>query len=267
MKLAFCIALKNRSNIEVEYEDSTPFLKHAQGKIVDSPYPAHPLRTKDGRIVLTLLPHMLTSLVSLKKPEDDWTVIVSDFGSTDCDINNLMDIILANSGIDWHVYKETEWPYFDRGGGLKKAAEIAETKFNADAVFFLDADLIFYSRQFIDECYAALINGLFYYPIFFAFADPKHERGFWRDTSYGNFAARVQDYKGTAGWKHNISWGWEDRDLADSIPQEKKYRLEMPGFCHQWHPMKWDFRVSEYPVKDYLFKDAAVSELPKLSRS
>lgn len=266
MKLAFCIALKNRSNLEVEYEDSTPFLKHAEGKIVDSPYPAHPLRTKDDRIILNLLPHMLTSLVKIKKPEDDWIIIITDFGSTDCDVAKMMDEILTTE-IPWYLYKETEWPYFDRGGGLKKAAEIAETKFNADAVFFLDADLIFYSHQFIDECYAALTNELFYYPIFFAFADPKHERGFWRDTSYGNFAARVQDYKGTAGWKHNISWGWEDRDLADSIPQEKKYRLEMPGFCHQWHPMKWDFRVSEYPVKEYLFKDAAVSELPKLSRS
>jgi glycosyltransferase involved in cell wall biosynthesis len=266
MKLAFCIALKNRSYLEVEYEDSTPFLKHAEGKIVDSPYPPHPMRTKEDRIVLTLLPHMLTSLVKIKKPEDDWVVIVSDFGSTDVEVHRMMDEILSQGeGIDWYLYREKEWPYFDRGGGLKKAAEIAETKYNADAVFFLDADLIFYSRQFIDECYNALSKGLFYYPIFFAFADPKHERGFWRDTSYGNFAARIEDYKKTAGWKHNISWGWEDRDLDDSIPTDKKYRIEMPGFCHQWHPMKWDFRVSEYPVKQYLFKDAAVAELPKLS--
>jgi len=26
--------------------------------------------------------------------------------------------------------------------------------------------------------------------------------------------------------------------------------------------MQWDFRVKEYPVKTYLFKDAAVKELP-----
>ena len=269
MKLAFCISLKNRCWNEVEYEDSTPFLKHAEGKIVDSPYPKPPLKTNGDKLVLHLFPRMLQSLVDIKKPEDDWVIVVTDFESTDHDVGRMMDEILgsSNSGIDWYLYKEKEWPYFDRGGGLKKAAEIAETEYKADALFFIDADLVFYSHQFIDECYAALTNGLFYYPIFFAFADPKHERGFWRDTSYGNFAARVEDYKKTAGWKHNISWGWEDRDLADSIPQEKKYRMEMPGFCHQWHPMKWDFRVSEYPVKEYIFKDAAVSELPKLSRS
>ena len=266
MKLAFCISLKNRSRLEVEYEDSTPFLKHAEGKIVPSPYPPHPMKTKDDKIVLTLLPHMLTSLVKLKKPEDDWVVIVTDFGSTDVEVHRMMDEILSQGhGIDWYLYREKEWPYFDRGGGLKKAAEIAETKYNADAVFFLDADLIFYSRQFIDECYAALEKHMFYYPIFFAFADPKHERGFWRDTSYGNFAARVEDYKKTAGWKHNISWGWEDRALADSIPLEQKARFEVQGFCHQWHPMKWDFRVSEYPVKEYLFRGAAVKELPQFS--
>jgi glycosyltransferase involved in cell wall biosynthesis len=266
MKLAFCIALKNRSYLEVDYEDSTPYLKHAQGKIVESPYPKDELLVKNetNKIVLTLLPKMLKSLLKQKKPEDDWVIIITDFQSTDTNVHTLMNETLGDK-IAWHLHVEKEWPYFDRGGGLKKAAEIAETNYNADAVFFLDADLIFYSRDFIEECYGALQNGLFYYPIFFAFADPKHERGFWRDTSYGNFAARIEDYKKTAGWKHNISWGWEDRDLADSIPNEKKYRMEMPGFCHQWHPMKWDFRVSEYPVKEYIFKDAAVAELPKLS--
>jgi glycosyltransferase involved in cell wall biosynthesis len=264
MKLAFCIALKNRSSLEVEYEDSTPYLKHAEGKIVDSPYPLNDLKLKGDKIVLTLLPKMLESLLALKTPEDDWVVIITDFGSTDANVQQVLGDTLGDK-IPWYIYTEKEWPYFDRGGGLKKAAEIAETKYNADSVFFLDADLIFYTRDFIDECYGALQNGLFYYPIFFAFADPKHQRGFWRDTSYGNFAARVDDYKRTAGWKHNISWGWEDRDLADSIPNDKKYRIEMPGFCHQWHPMKWDFRVSEYPVKEYIFKNAAVAELPKLS--
>ncbi len=264
MKLAFCIALKNRTYLEVEYEDSTPFLKHAEGKIVKSPYPMNDIKIKEDKIVLTLLPKMLESLVKQKKAEDDWVVVITDFQSTDADVHQVVSDTLGDK-IPWHIHTEKEWPWFDRGGGLKKAAEIAETQYKADAVFFLDADLIFYTRDFIEECYGALQNHLFYYPIFFAFADPRHEQGFWRDTSYGNFAARVEDYKKTAGWKHNISWGWEDRDLADSIPNSQKYRIEMPGFCHQWHPMKWDFRVSEYPVKEYIFKNAAVAELPKLS--
>ncbi len=266
MKLAFCIALKNRTYLEVEYEDSTPFLKHAEGKIGQTSYPLNELKMNGDKIVLTLLPKMLSSLIALKKPEDDWVVVITDFQSTDADVHQVLTETLGDK-IPWHIHTEKEWPYFDRGGGLKKAAEIAETEYKADAVFFMDADLIFYDRDFIEKCYFALENHWFYYPIFYAFADPKHERGFWRETSWGNFAARIEDYKNTKGWKHNISWGWEDRDLADSIPNAKKYRILMPGFCHQWHPMKWDFRVSEYPVKEYIFKDAAVAELPKLSRS
>lgn len=265
MRLAFCITIKNRTCCKVEYEDSTPFLKHAEGKIGSSPYPLNELEVEGETLVLRLFPKMIRSLVALKKPEDDWCIVVTDFQSTDGDVKQILEEEVGTK-VPWTYHNVTEWPYFDRGGGLKKAAEIAESEHKADAVFFLDADLIFYDRAFIDLCYQALDKHLFYYPIFYAFADPKHERGFWRDTSFGNFAARLIEYKKTAGWLHNISWGWEDRALADSIPLEQKARMTVNGFCHQWHPMKWDFRVSEYPVKEYLFKGAAVSNLPDPSR-
>lgn len=265
MRLAFCITVKNRSRCKVDYEDSTPFLQHAAGKIEPSPYPTHTVELEDGKLVLPLLPKMLRSLVALKRPEDDWVIVVTDFQSTDA---NVAEVLYTEVGekVPWTVHRITDWPWFDRGGGLKKAAEIAETKYNADAVFFMDADLEFKSREIVDWCYTVLEKKLFFYPIFFAFADPLHERGFWRDTSYGNFAGLLSEYKKTAGWMHNISWGWEDRALADSIATDYKARMNVPGFCHQWHPMQWDFRVSEYPVKDYLFKQAAVSQLPEASQ-
>jgi len=264
MRLAFCITIKNRSFLTVDYEDSTPYLKHAEGKITPSPYPPNQILTHGDKLILTLFPKMIRSLVKLKKPEDDWVIVVTDFQSTDADVGQVLKEEVGST-IPYLLHKVTDYPFFDRGGGLKKAAELAESQFQADAVFFLDADLEFYSRHFIDVCYEALEKRLFYYPIFYAFADPRHERGFWRDTSFGNFAARLEDYKKTAGWLHNISWGWEDRALSDSIPIERKARFEVQGFCHQWHPMKWDFRVSEYPVKEYLFRGAAVKELPTFS--
>jgi hypothetical protein len=265
MRLCFCITIKNRSNVLVDYEDSTPFLKHVEGQIIPSPYPKLGVLTQEYKIVLPLLPRLLRSLVALKQPTDDWCVVVTDFQSTDANVRSVLETELG-SRLPWILHTVTEWPYFDRGGGLKKAAEIAETQLQADAVFFCDADLVFFDRAFIDECYATVSAHKFYYPIFFAFADPLHEQGFWRETSFGNFGALVADYKTTAGWMHNISWGWEDRALADSIPDERKVRTKPNGFCHQWHPMKWDFRVSEYPVKEYLFKNAAVTELPSLSK-
>jgi len=39
----------------------------------------------------------------------------------------------------------------------------------------------------------------------------------------------------------------------------------VPGFFHQWHPFQWEFRVKEYPVKDYIFKGAAVKTLDNVN--
>lgn len=261
MRLAICVAIKNRSCIIVDPEDSLTFLKHVQNKIVDCPMlKQQPTTTTDGKIVLPLMPKMLRSFAALKTEVDDWVVVVVDYKSTDVNIREMMEEELGDK-IPWHLEVVEDYPYFDRGGGLAKAAEIAESKFHADALFFCDADLMFTSRDVFDQAIQSLKQGQFYYPIFFSFALADHSKGLWRDTSYGNFACRLEDYKKTDGWLHNISWGWEDRALADSIPNEKKDRKEVPGFFHQWHPIQWDFRVKEYPVKQYIFKAAAQKEL------
>ena len=266
MRLAFCVSLKNRSFVKVDPEDSLQYIKHFIDKITPTPpeYLQEPVEIDEKqKIVLHLFPKMIRSLLKQKRPEDDWILIVSDFGSTDVNVKEMLEKEIGTQ-MSFHLHLETTWPYFDRGGGLKIAAKIAEETYHSDAVFFCDADLIFYERAIIDECYKALEKSMFFYPIFYAFSDASHANGFWRDTSFGNFAGLITEYKKTAGWKHNVSWGWEDRDLADSITQEKKVRLQVPGFCHQWHPMVWEFRVAEYPIKEYIFKRAAVATLPSL---
>ena len=262
MRLAFCISLKNRCRNEVDPEDSHQYIKPFLDKLIMSPYPMNNFERNEDKIILTLFPKMVRSLIEQKKATDDWVLVVTDFGSTDVNVQEMLEKIIGDV-MPFHVHTETNWKFFDRGGGLKTAAKIAEEKFQADSVFFCDADLIFHERDVFDECYRALENDKFFYPVFFAFADTLHLNGFWRDTSFGNFAGTLSNYKKTAGWKHNISWGWEDRALADSIPQEQKVRKQVNGFCHQWHPMVWEFRVAEYPVKEYLFKKAAVSTLPQ----
>ena len=261
MRLAICIAVKNRSCVIVDEEDSLSFLHHIQEKLVESPEcEIKPYRTKQNQIALLLLPKMLRSLVKQKQSEDDWVVVVVDYKSTDIDVKAMLDYELKDT-IPWHLETVQDYDFFDRGGGLAKATELAETKFNADAVFFCDADLYFGSRTVFDRAIQSVSKGQFYYPIFLSFTQPDHTKGFWRDTSFGNFACRIQDYKKTEGWYHNISWGWEDRALADSIPAEKKDREAVPGFYHQWHPFQWEFRVKEYPVKEYVFKEAAKKTL------
>lgn len=262
MRLAVCIAIKNRSFVVVEPEDSLQQLQHFADKIQDcESLKQEPWRTKQGKIALPLFPKMIRSLMSQKRRDDDWVIVVVDYGSTDVNVQEVLEVEVG-SETPWHLETITEYPFFDRGGGLAKAAQIAEQKFQADALFFCDADLLFATRDVLDGAVHSAQKGQFYYPIFFAFALADHSKGFWRDTSYGNFACRVEDYKKTEGWYHNLSWGWEDRALADSIPETKKERGMVQGFFHQWHPMQWDFRVKEYPVKTYLFKDAAVKTLP-----
>ncbi len=256
------MALKNRSCVIVDKEDSLSFLHHVEEKIENSDdFVIEPWFTKEGKIALPLMPKMLRSFVHHKKPEDDWVLVVVDYKSTDVDVKQMLEHEVGEA-MPWHLEVVEDYPHFDRGGGLAKAVEIAETKFQSDAVFFCDADLFFAARFVLDRAIESASKGHFYYPIFFSFALPDHSKGFWRDTSYGNFACRIEDYKKTEGWYHNISWGWEDRALADAIPEERKDRECVPGFFHQWHPFQWEFRVKEYPVKQFLHQGAAVKRLP-----
>jgi len=261
MKLAICVAIKNRSLVLVNPEDSLSFLQHVQENIEDCPsLTIEPWVTKQGEIALALMPKMLRSLMDQRKPTDDWVLVVVDYNSTDVNIKEMLEYEVGKK-IPWHLEVVKDYSYFDRGGGLAKAAEIAEARFNADAVFFCDADLQFTSHTLFDEMYKSLENNHFFYPIFFSFALSDHSKGLWRDTSFGNFATSLENYKKTDGWLHNISWGWEDRALSDSIPEQLKDRMKIDGFYHQWHPLQWEFRVKEYPEKGYLFKAAAVKTL------
>jgi glycosyltransferase involved in cell wall biosynthesis len=261
MRLAVCVAIKNRSCVVVEKEDSLSFLKHVANQIEDCPqYTQAPISTPGGQLVLPLFPRMVQSLVAQKRPEDDWVLVVVDYQSSDADMKAMLEQECGDRLL-WHLETVVDYPFFDRGGGLAKAVVIAEQKFKADSVFFCDADLQFTDRKVFEEAVKCCSRKQFFYPIFFSFSLADHSKGLWRDTSFGNFACRIEDYKKTNGWLHNVSWGWEDRALSDSIPAAKKDRRKMPGFFHQWHPMQWEFRVKEYPVKEYVFKDAAVKKL------
>lgn len=261
MRLAICVAVKNRSCVIVDKEDSLSFLHHVEDKIESSQENNDDaMFTKDGKLILLLLPKMIRSLIQQKKEEDDWVLVVVDYNSTDVDMTAMMEEEVGDK-MPWHLEKIQDYEFFDRGGGLAKAADTAEKRFQADSLFFCDADLMFTSHDLFDKAERSLSKGNYFYPIFFSFINPEHSKGFWRDTSFGNFFSRVEDYKKTEGWYHNISWGWEDRALADSIPESKKDRERVPGFFHQWHPFQWEFRVKEYPVKTYIFKAAAVKTL------
>ena len=140
----------------MDQEDSLSFLQHVKEKVEDcSALSINPWITQQNQIALALMPKMLRSLMDQKKPEDDWVLIVVDYASTDINLKEMMEYEVGTK-IPWHLETVTDYPYFDRGGGLAKAAEIADSKFKADAVFFCDADLQFASHTLFDEMYTLL---------------------------------------------------------------------------------------------------------------
>ena len=96
MRLAFCISLKNRCRNEVDPEDSHQYIKHFLDKLIMSPYPMNNFEREEDKIILTLFPKMVRSLVAQKKSTDDWVLVVTDFGSTDANVQEMLEKVLQN---------------------------------------------------------------------------------------------------------------------------------------------------------------------------
>lgn len=256
MNLAICIALKNRSCLSVPHEDEKATYAHVADRIQLTPSdylcPSPPI--DDNKVYLTPLPNLLSSLVKVKRPTDFWTVIIIDYESTDVDVKQLCEQILGDM-IPFYIYTVCGGGPFDRGGGLDLAAQVAQRD-GFDSLFFCDADMYITNHYIFDEAARSLAAGKIYYPTCFSYTSHTHERGFWRDSGYGMLFIRTDDYFISDRWKHNKSWGWEDRALHDSFPKEKINRGMGVGLFHQWHPNSLEFKTQEYAVKQMLGRDA-----------
>jgi hypothetical protein len=199
---------------------------------------------------------MLTSLTNVKKPTDNWTIIIVDYESTDFNIDMICKGILADK-IPYvlHIEKGT----FSRGGGLSIAARIAKERGHT-SLFFCDADMYFTRSYIFERAAEALAKNKIYYPICFSFTQPDHQQGFWRDTGYGMVFIKTDEYFNSSGWKYNISWGQEDDNLFNNLRTSgtEIIRSMAIGYFHQWHPNSIIFKTLEYPVKKYVGKAAII---------
>lgn len=255
MDLAICITVKNRSNLIVQQEDPIATYKHIADKIQLAPTHSHfpPTLNRDGTITLNLLPKMLTSLASIKRPTDTWTIIIVDYESTDFNVEMICKGIL----IDIPFVVHTERSTFSRGTGLDIAATIAKER-GHQVLFFCDADMYFTRPYIFDRAIEYIKQDKIYYPICFSFTLPSHERGYWRDSGYGMLFIKTETYFNSSRWKHNISWGEEDNNLFKSLPTSSIERSIAIGYFHQWHPNSIDFKTSNYPIKIYAGKSAII---------
>jgi glycosyltransferase involved in cell wall biosynthesis len=259
MDLAICIVVKNRSNLVVYQEDPIETYKHVESMIQDSPCLEHfpPTLNRDATVTLNLLPKLLMSLRMIKNGNDNWTVIVVDYESTDVNVPNIVHQML-----DGHIryVVHTEKGVFSRGSGLHIAANLAKER-GHDSLFFCDADMYFTKHFIFDQAKEALKKNKIYFPMCFSFTQPDHLKGFWRDTGYGMMFISLEKYFSIQGWQHNISWGEEDNLMFRNFKSEEILRTRAIGYFHQWHPNSIVFKTLEYPVKHYAGKSAVQSNL------
>lgn len=256
MDLAICIAVKNRSNLIVQQEDPIATYKHIADKIIKLPVNSTnlyfpPTLNSDGTITLNLLPKMLMSLTTIKRPTDNWTVIVVDYESTDFNVEMICKSSLPTIPYIVHTEKAT----FSRGTGLDIAATIAKEK-GHKALFFCDSDMYFTDSTIFDKGQKSLEENKIFYPICFSFTLPSHEEGYWRHSGYGMLFIKTETYFNSSRWKHNISWGEEDNNLFRNFPKSSIEREKVNGYFHQWHPNSMDFKTLNYPIKEYIGKSA-----------
>ena len=254
MDLAFCISVKNRSNLIVNQEDPIETYKNVADKIQDTPSNIHfpPTINEDGTVTLNLLPKLLMSIRDIKEDKDKWTIIIVDYESTDVNMNLLVKIILGNR-IPFVIH--TEKDTFSRGTGLHIAATIGKER-GCNSLFFCDADMYFTHRYLIDRAELILSRNNVYYPICFGFTQADHMKGYWRESGYGMMVIKTEQYFKTIRWQHNVSWGEEDLLMVKNFTEKQILRERGIGYFHQWHPNSIEFKTLEYPVKEYVGKDA-----------
>lgn len=254
MKLAICIAVKNRSNLVVSQEDPIETYKHIADKIQSTPSDTHfpPTLNPDATITLNLLPKLLMSLRMIKTGNDDWTIIIVDYESTDVNVG-----AIAHQILDGHIryIVERHEGQFSRGSGLHLAAEIARER-GHDTLFFCDADMYFTHHYIFDRATEAVKDGKVYYPVCFSFTQPDHMKGYWRDSGYGILFITTEKYFRSKRWQHNVSWGEEDNEMRRNFSEKEIVRRKGIGYFHQWHPNSIVFKTQEYPVKHYAGRDA-----------
>lgn len=96
----------------------------------------------------------------------------------------------------------------------------------------------------------AVTKGMSYFPIVFSFSDPSHAAGWWRSEGFGNCMVPRHVFEQSGGWPEYQTWGREDDDFYARVQAcSSVVRENAPGFFHQWHPERIDwkdrFRVDE----------------------
>ena len=181
----------------------------------------------DGR-ELMLFPNCVRSIVRAVPPELSCELVVADWESDDWPLEQW----LAETARPLPVRLVTARGPFSRGQGRNVAAQAAR----APTLLFLDADVLL-CPEVVTRGLRIVGDGKTYFPIFYYFLDPEHERGAWWDYGYGQCMANRAIYDRSGGWPEYYTYGREDTEFFQrmaSVGQIVREKVE--GFYHPWHP-------------------------------
>jgi glycosyltransferase involved in cell wall biosynthesis len=223
-KISFCIPVKNRSKVLVEWNGIS------RKKTFVTSY-----KNKPVSFELSLLKNCISSIVNSRISGIDFEIVIADFNSDDDSPSEWMGT-LVSPDIPWKVI--TPERNFNRGHGRNIAASHA----TGSVLFFLDADMLI-SRELIQQSLHLLKKGeRAFFPICYSYLTPFHKEGWVRSEGWGNLVISRKIYTDLGlSWWEKASWGSEDDHMRDQL-KDLYFREEGLNFFHQWHPED-DFKL------------------------
>lgn len=213
--LSICITVKNRSRFAIDSK------------------------------IYELFPNCIDSLAKQLTPEDNCEIVITDWCSTDWPIRDWIENRIPNIPIHLITIKSSKG--FSRGKGRNIAAQHAEGKI----LFFLDADMLFKSREVITVGMHICSNNI-------GVAFPKGLMQTTPDgnickqivTGAGNFFINKQTFKQTKGIPEYWQWGFEDLDFQKQLiaMNIRIINIQTTNFIHQWHPNNEEWKNKEATI-------------------
>jgi len=181
----------------------------------------------DGR-ELRLFPNCVRSIARAMPSEVPCELVVADWQSDDWPLGEWLE----EAARPLPVRLATVEGAFSWGRGRNVAAQAAR----APILLFLDADVLL-CRDVVTRGLRVVGEGKSYFPIFYYFLDPEHERGAWWHYGYGQCMATRAIYERSGGWPEDYTYGQEDTEFFRRMASvAHAVREKVDGFYHQWHP-------------------------------
>jgi glycosyltransferase involved in cell wall biosynthesis len=175
--LSIIVPLKNRSRIQVPWGRSQIWIEPFQKN--------------------------LQALRTCVRPEDQWQIVIVDFGSTDVNLAEMIRKIgfPSNVRVDIHTLDKP----FSRGLGINEA--FAKGWVLYEHALTLDADMKILTRQFFEDLDRLVGEGSVFFPICWSWKEPAHKTGWKRDSGTGIVAHKTSEFQPLM---ENKTWGMED---------------------------------------------------------